>query len=291
MEYKNSKQIIDTINSKRDILKILKDKAAKCGKENEEIGKIQSECLDIFKLVMRNFSSTRKELDIWLHNDYYTDSKKFKKSVVIGKANVPKDGSWYYNELCLNNTGFSLLSDGGINSSSILEERRDGWVSNIIKLKDKSIQGILKESLREEKFEILQKVLNGIEVLKYEDEMLKEKELKYSVCDFHNGNLNIKEVKTKFMKFRADGLRTQCYVLKDKNTSYEGIDITPQDLNYESIVMIEQLQEELLIGFDEYYIHLNEQKKKMKDYFTQLKQDFTKELIVMALNKSNGETK
>jgi hypothetical protein len=55
--------------------------------------------------------------------------------------------------------------------------------------------------------------------------------------------------------------------------------------------MIEQLQEELLIGFDEYYIHLNEQKKKMKDYFTQLKQDFTKELIVMALNKSNGETK
>jgi hypothetical protein len=291
MEYKNSKQIIDTINSKRDILKILKDKAAKCGKENEEIGKIQSECFDIFKLVMRNFSSTRKELDIWVLNDYYNDSKKFKSKVLIGKKNVPKDGSWYYNELCLNNTGFSLLSDGGIKSSSILEERRDGWVSNIIKLKDKSIQGILKESLREEKFEILQKVLNGIEVLKYEDEMLKEKELKYSVCDFHNGNFNIKEVKTKFMKFRADGLRTQCYVLKDKNTSYEDTDITPQDLNYESIVMIEQLQEELLIGFDEYYIHLNEQKKKMKDYFTQLKQDFTKELIVMALNKSNGETK
>jgi hypothetical protein len=207
MEYKNSKQIIDTINSKQDILKILKDKATKCGKENDEIGKIQNECLEIFKLVMKNFNSERKELGIYILNDYHSN-EKFKKELVIGKKNVPKDGQWYYNELCLNNTGFSLLSDGGIKSSSILEERRDGWVSNIIKLKDKSIQGILKESLREEKFEILQKVLNGIEVLKYEDEMLKEKELKYSVCDFHNGNFNIKEVKTKFMKFRADGLRT-----------------------------------------------------------------------------------
>ena len=287
MEFKNSKQIIDTIDSKKDILKILKDKAAKCGKENQEIGKIQNECLEIFRLVMKNFSSTRKELDVWVLNDYYNDSKKFKKRIVIGKKNVPKEGSWYYNELCLNNTGFSLLSEGGIKSSSIFDERRGGWVSNVIKLKDISIQDILKENLREEKFEILQKILNGIEVLKYEDEMLKEKELKYSVCNFRNGSFAIKEVKTKFMKFIADGLRTQCYVLKDKNTSYEDTDITPQNLNYGSVVMIEQLQEELLIGFDEYYIHLNEQKKKIQDYYKQLKNDFTKELIVMALNKSN----
>jgi len=286
MEYKNSRQIIDAIENHKAVIKELQEKANKCGKENFEIGKIQNECLDIFQMVMKNFSSTRIELGIYFLNNWYVNESKEKK-IVIGEENIPKNNRYHYEELCLHNTGFSLLSEGGIKSSSILEKGNDNFIRNLVRIKDKSVQKIVKEKLREEKFEILQKILNGIEVLDYEKFILKTKNLKYNDCDFSTDAFNIKVLKYENLKFNAEGATIKCIFLKNKEETYSDIYINPSDLNYEAVMIIEQSQEELLNGLDEFYIYLNEKKNKMKEYLTQIKTDFTKELIVMALNNQN----
>jgi hypothetical protein len=280
----NSRTIGDAYWSKQKEFKIIKEKADMCSDKEKEIEKSISECKNIIELVFKNLYPERKQLGIFLLSQNYSHDGKDAKWRVSEKE-VKDNKRWIYSEVCLNTMGISLLSIGGVKSNSMLEGRSSNWLYNLIALKDKIAMDKLKELLKEEKLEILNKALENIEVLEYESEFIKEQPLKYFRINTAGNSFKKDNKSSKYIKFDVSCGGVRCYLLNKKESSYEDNDFNLESLGLDDAIIVEQTKDELISALEEYHIYLEQKSNMMLEHLNKLKGYFTKQLIIMTLTK------
>jgi hypothetical protein len=287
MTIENTQTIGDAYWGKQGQFKVLKEKSDRCLYKYKEITNMVLEHKKIFQLVFKNFNPERKKLGIFVLNTYY-DSRKGNKKWIHSETEVEENKRWFYNEVCLNTTGISLLQIGAVQATDILGERENNWLYCMETLKDKIASDKFKEVLKEEKLDILNKVLDGIEVLKSTSDFIQEKKLKYFEIKTDNNAFKKKNVSSRYIQLEVNTEDVRCSLLNTKEKTYNDIDFYINNLSHDDAIIAEQIQEELISALDWCYSELETTSNKIREHLIKLKGYFTKQLIIMNLTQGDS---
>lgn len=285
---KNSRTIVDAYCEQQSRFEEISDKAIVCCEKSVKIENRISEIINIFDAVFKNFYPERKQLGIYLLRDNWGDGKKMKKWIV-SESNLPENNKWYYNELCLNNIGFTLLPWSGTKSFSIIEGGRnhEATLYNLEALQDKIVSDALKDILKQEKLDLLNKILEGIDILKYNNKFTKEQAIKYvnlNSSGFTKETHNVKKCSGKYIQLEASGLRNLMFrIMNQKENNYQDEKFNLVSLDFGSTLITEQITDEILRAIEEYTLFLEVKEKAIEEYFEKTKDKFIKELICLNL--------
>ena len=286
----NTTKIIDTYVYQNDTFKDLRNKAEKSIDVHKEIGEIVDKSNKIIRDVFTKFISKRVKLGIYLLKPYYVDMRKEKKEkkekIVIPKDKKYKNKDWHYDELCINNTGFSLLPPYGVNSISILDGNSDDKQYYLSILEDKRIMSRLKSILPEDRLGILNSVLKDIELLKYDCVFTKEKTLKFNKIKRDSGIFKKEKNKTKYIILKLGNGVCECALSDIKTFSYYGRNMDLTCLNIDDALILEQVSDEVSVCLDECYDRVIKKKEVLVEYLNTLEDRLHKELIIMALRNN-----
>ena len=278
----NTTTLIDSYIGQNNKFMKLKDKAQKCIDCDSKINEIRSKSNNIIRDVLVNFSPDRKRLGIFIIKKGYSDNNGKNPSIITDEKKLPKDNRWHYEELCVNKMGFSLLSIYGVKSVSILDTNTDDEIYYLSMLKDKRIMTKLKDILNEDKLNLLDKVLQDIELLRYDNIYEKKQVLVFYKLKSSNGIFKGEKTKSNSIKIRLGNGSCKCMLQEDDSTFY-GESSKLESLDIDSGLVIEQVRDEVLCFLNEVYIDITTKKEVMTEYLTKLEERFNNELIVLAL--------
>jgi len=288
-EIKNSSEIARIYSEKENNFKAIKEKATKCIKSHEKIEELRSSTKEVFDVVLKNLYTERKPLGVFLLNKSYIGGfTKNSKSWFIGEKNLPKDNTWYYSNLCLNQIGLTLLPSGGQKSFSIIDDIVNTMVYNLMAIQNVDVWAVLKSELKQEKFELLTKLLEGVEILEYKSSFDKKIDLIFK--SFSEGDVfNSENEHKKIININLEqGATLSLYIKKEEGRSFsDEIDLVKPSLR--EAIVLEQIAEEILLALDEYYNLLEDYRPKLEDYVNNLKGKFLKELMLLKITNKAKE--
>ena len=282
----NTSIILDTYIEKNNLFQKTKHKAQKCIDTHNEIKNILGKSHMIIKNTLSKFSSDRKQLGIFILKEGYLDDNKSLGKIITDKTNIPKEKHWYYDELCVNKNGFSLLPTYGSKSFDILGETYDKSIYWLSLLQDKIILNKLKTILKKDKFDLLNKILKDIITLKYSPEYKKEQAVEVSKLERNGGTFKRSKIKGKNIVLKISNGDCICSLKEANSSTYYDKTLNLVNLDIDSAILLEQAKDEIWLCLDEHYKILIEKKKELTEYFTNLEDRLHKELIVMALQKT-----
>jgi len=283
----NTRTLIDGYIEQNNKFMKLQDKAQKCIECDKEITKIIDKSNDIIRDVFTKFSSDRKKLGIFIlrKHHYNKDDEKETPQILMSEEFLKKNRNYYYEELCVNNTGFSLLPTYGRNSTSILDHSNDEKRYYLSVIKDKRIMDKLKETIHEDKLSLLNRVLQDIELLEYDNGYEKSQKLTFYKLKTQRGTFKEEKTKSHSIKIRLGNGSCRCSLREDNSSHYYDTSSDLVQLDIGSGIVFEQVRDEVLTFINECYIDLTKKKEVMTEYLTKLEERLHKELIVMALLK------
>ena len=146
----------------------------------------------------------------------------------------------------------------------------------------------LKAELKTDKFDLLNKLLDQMEILDYKSLFAKKISLNYKFLP----NNKIFGVEKKSFNVNASlNLERGCHFefKTRKNQWADDESINLVEPSFEGAIILEQIIEEVSQQLDEYTAYLESKETEVDDYVKQLRVKFVKELILLKLNKKGEE--
>ena len=154
-------------------------------------------------------------------------------------------------------------------------------------LSDKLVMKELKKVLTDSKLKLLEKVLEDINLLVYEENFTKEQKLHFYQIKNKDGAFIINQTTTKILRMKIGSEFCKCILQKTKEGDYSDESINLVSLDVDNALIVEQIQDEILVCLGEYYKVLEQKKNILNTYLIKLEDRLNKELIIISLQKKD----